>query len=474
MSGSSMNFQSPNGGAPGERMPKLGLVASSSGAVTPKVLKRMVPRRPLKLGSGQASEIAMFLLKVAALEAVRRLSRARCPFVWRAVQALQFLSYAPLKWIQRWYPLKIIVKGVQNFSRPLLFLSIATAFSDHSEDRESTIDDVNDSQPDSESSNEPSSSELRSCDDNAKNVTTESWLAQLDGELKKQGVSLPERISEDELRRFYNAANGDISCLVSSLKRTIRWRETYYILSSQELEAWSHLVFWHGVDIMHRPCLIVRLGLACCSLRPHDRPRFAQALVSQVEYGVQHLINEADPTITVIMDGEGLTPMRFPMQMLRSFSTLMQNHYPNRLGALFIVRLPPVVRVIAQTFIQVLKPSTRKKLRIEGDTYHKVLSEFLETVPAVLDGKCKCSKCRMILAGYTWESRAEEIIGRGTVENASDDESTSNAYAIDQLPSSGNYDHILRSALVVILMLLIAIAFLGGIYDLDSLSSLPL
>ena len=39
--------------------------------------------------------------------------------------------------------------------------------------------------------------------------------------------------------------------------------------------------------------------------------------------------------------------------MRRSFVTIVQENYPNRLGVLFVVRLPPVVRVIAQTFIQV-------------------------------------------------------------------------------------------------------------------------
>lgn len=92
------------------------------------------------------------------------------------------------------------------------------------------------------------------------------------------GVTIFCRINEDELQRFYDAANGDLSCLLSSLKKTIRWRETYSILSLQELEKWSHLVFWHGFDVMLRPCLVIRLGLACSRLVPHERPRFTQAV----------------------------------------------------------------------------------------------------------------------------------------------------------------------------------------------------
>lgn len=75
--------------------------------------------------------------------------------------------------------------------------------------------------------------------------------------------------------------------------------------------------------------------------------------VSQVEYGVLHLVDADNPQITVLVDCEGLSPLRIPMQMMRSCSSLLQDHFPNLLGCLFVIRLPAVVRVIAQTFIQV-------------------------------------------------------------------------------------------------------------------------
>jgi len=65
------------------------------------------------------------------------------------------------------------------------------------------------------------------------------------------------------------------------------------------------------------------------------------------------LINEEDSRITVLLDCHGISPFRFPMQMMRSFITVVQENYPNRLGVLFVIRLPPVVRVIAQTFLQI-------------------------------------------------------------------------------------------------------------------------
>lgn len=86
------------------------------------------------------------------------------------------------------------------------------------------------------------------------------------------------RLGDDELRRFYAAVNGDFSKLILAVKKTIRWRQSYKLFQPQELEAWSHFVFWHGNDLQQRPCLIIRLGLACSNLQSNDRQLFIKAV----------------------------------------------------------------------------------------------------------------------------------------------------------------------------------------------------
>lgn len=75
--------------------------------------------------------------------------------------------------------------------------------------------------------------------------------------------------------------------------------------------------------------------------------------VSQVEHGVLHLLDGENRQITVLVDCQGLSSLRFPMQMMKYCCNLLQDHFPNVLGSLIVIRLPSVVRVIAQTFIQV-------------------------------------------------------------------------------------------------------------------------
>jgi len=92
------------------------LVASPAKPISPKCMNRIVPSRQLILGGDSLGHVASFLLKVVVLEAVRRVSKARCPFIWNSVQALQILVYPPFSWIQRWAPLKFIVQRIQVIS----------------------------------------------------------------------------------------------------------------------------------------------------------------------------------------------------------------------------------------------------------------------------------------------------------------------------------------------------------------------
>jgi hypothetical protein len=105
------NFQSPSK-PDSEKKYQGTLVASPAKAISPKTIKHIVPKQ-LILSRESTGQVASFLVKVIALEVVRRISKAKCPFVWNSIQALQVLGYPPFRWIQRWAPLKFVVQGIQ-------------------------------------------------------------------------------------------------------------------------------------------------------------------------------------------------------------------------------------------------------------------------------------------------------------------------------------------------------------------------
>ncbi|KAK7335765.1 hypothetical protein VNO80_27791 [Phaseolus coccineus] len=436
-----------------------------------------------RFGSSVVGRITFFLLKVAALEIIRRVSKNRCPCVWRGLQSLQILCYPPFKWIQRWAPFKGLVDNMQVLSRPLLALSIATLFSEKSiamliSDKSKCSDRKSDCSSEdaavySELSPLQVDLNISQGSTNPKNLESDKWLTQLNQELENQGLSLPERINDDELRRFYAASNNDFSCFLTSIKKTIRWRETYRILSEEEQKRWTKVVFWHGCDVEHRPCLIVRLGSACNTLASEDRPRFAQAVISQVEYGVLHLVDADNPQITVLVDCDGLSPERIPMQIMRSCSSLLQDHFPNRLGCMFVIQLPASVHAVAQSFIQDLKPATRNKLKIEGEMYQKVLSDYLSTLPSYLGGCCTCMNCSTIGQQDMLQPYATGTSRRDRVEDTSDsdNEVPPMLHPSNELEGRfyGQYDHLFRAAIVGILIFWAFVALGSVVFDSSDL-----
>lgn len=440
------------------KLPTSRLVASVSKDFAPKTVKCITSMKQGIQSSGVPGDVFAFLVTTAALEIVRRLSKNKCPFVWRGLQLLQALCYPPFKWLQKWAICKDLISNMQKLSRPMLFLSISTVFSDEFScgPEESDYFNTSQAQPGSQSdtlsnSQNPSTSQISGTH------ASDRWLVELMTELNKEGITVPERLGIDELRRFYSSVNGDFSRFLSSVKRTISWRQTYTILSPEELQAWSRVIFWHGCDVNLRHCLIIRLGLACSKLRSDDRPLLVKAVVSQIEHGIMNLVDADHPQITVLMDCEGLSPFGFPVHMMRSCAMLLQDHYPNRLGCLMIVRLPQIARVVTQTLFQVLKPATRKKLRTIGRNYKDILAEFLQSAPSFLGGSCRCSKCSIL---DDLQVANEEISGSPGCDIA-EIACADNALAADSRLGDGKDCHLVKKKLIVAFISLLIILILG-------------
>lgn len=233
---------------------------------------------------------------------------------------------------------------------------------------------------------------------------------------------------------------------------------------------WSYLVFWHGFDMENRPCLFIRLGLAFSTLPPHERSLFVQAVVSQVEYGILHFLDPENPYISVLVDCNGISTLRVPMKMLRTCTTIFQEHFPGRLGILFVIRLPPVVRVILQTFLQVLRPSTRQKLKFYGEMYQKFLAENFQTLPLYLGGSCACRRC---------SKPSNLIMQREVIDVSPETERETDSLGSEDVPLpygsvetdrhlNGSCDHVLRSAVVGILVFWVLVALIAGVHDPES------
>uniref|UniRef100_A0A7I4EJ63 CRAL-TRIO domain-containing protein n=1 Tax=Physcomitrium patens TaxID=3218 RepID=A0A7I4EJ63_PHYPA len=368
--------------------------------------KSMAPVKSLKRVNlaNAAGQFLVFGAKVAALEAVRKISLARCRPLWWGLQGLFTIQAPPFNWLQRWSPFQQIAHATHSFSKPLVFLSIATAVTSAIEEIQNATDDtiLTRLAPLDDSTNRDTDHDHSDSEDSEDAIAPRDRRALtfhlLKEELEDKCITLPERMDDEELERFLIAVNGDVSNFIARVKKTVQWRERHHIFTAAELKRWEHLVYWHGFDVQRRPALIIRLGLAFATLDPADHPGFAQAVVSQVEAGVLKLVvDKDDPTITVIMDCECENTLRFPMERLKSRIRLLQDHYPCRLATLLVVNLPPEMRGFAQEVFQIQNPVTQTKVHLNGyRRYMGLIAQHLgasENVPPFLGGTCKCQIC---------------------------------------------------------------------------------
>lgn len=119
---------------------------------------------------------------------------------------------------------------------------------------------------------------------------------------------------------------------------------------------------------------------------------------------------------------------------------------------------------------QVLKPTTRKKLKIVGEMYKKVLSDYLQTLPSYLDGKCTCTKCSTISICFRRQPLTNKMNKFEPIAVVSDGEDPPAPYPADEIDMhlNGNCDQVLRTAIISMLMLWVFIAVIAGLYDPES------
>lgn len=161
---------------------------------------------------------------------------------------------------------------------------------------------------------------------------------------------------------------------------------------------------------------------------------------------------------------------------LHFWGPILQHLGVNVLTCICIVCWEPIVKFCLcfiswkcdVSFPQVLKPATKEKLRIVGETYLKVLSECLQTLPSYLGGQCTCTRCanpRMEIVQQSY------YVEPNTAESAADNSSTEDlpslppSYPDDILVDSNHCMQVLRTAIIGILIFWVLITFLGGIND---------
>ena len=115
--------------------------------------------------------------------------------------------------------------------------------------------------------------------------------------------------------------------------------------------------------------------------------------------------------------------------------------------------------------MQVLKPTTKRKIHIEGENYSNALAEHYgghTSLPKFLGGNCSCSKCAhlQLISG---ENQHSFNSNNGTDVDACREEDLVSR----DLISYNKFNVMLRAIIIGFLMLWVVVSLLAGFFDPD-------
>ncbi|KAJ5551179.1 Cellular retinaldehyde binding/alpha-tocopherol transport [Penicillium sp. DV-2018c] len=232
---------------------------------------------------------------------------------------------------------------------------------------------------------------------------------QLRAELEQLGYT--ERLDTLTLLRFLRARKFDVEAAKTMFVDSEAWRKkfgtddlarTFNYTEKQEVFKF-YPQYYHKTDKDGRPVYIEKLGKIDLNqmYKITTADRMLQNLVTEYE-------KLADPrlpacsrkagklleTCCTIMDlkGVGITSVPSVYGYVKQASDISQNHYPERLGKLYLINAPWGFSSVFSAVKGFLDPVTVNKIHVLGSGYQKELLSQVpaENLPVEFGGTCQC------------------------------------------------------------------------------------
>ncbi|OQD72347.1 hypothetical protein PENPOL_c001G08095 [Penicillium polonicum] len=232
---------------------------------------------------------------------------------------------------------------------------------------------------------------------------------QLRAELEKLGYT--ERLDTLTLLRFLRARKFDVEAAKTMFTASEKWRKEFgtddlardFDYPEKEEVSKFYPQYYHKTDKDGRPVYIEKMGKIDLNqmYKITTADRMLQNLVSEYE-------KLADPrlpacsrkagklleTCCSVMDlkGVGITSVPSVYGYVKQASDISQNHYPERLGKLYLINAPWGFSTVFGAIKGFLDPVTVSKIHILGSGYQKELLAQVpaENLPVEFGGSCKC------------------------------------------------------------------------------------
>ncbi|PQK15620.1 hypothetical protein BB8028_0005g11320 [Beauveria bassiana] len=210
-----------------------------------------------------------------------------------------------------------------------------------------------------------------------------SWtIITCDNDFSKSGpITSRERIwlTRECLLRYLRATKWSIDEAVKRLQATLVWRREYGLddltpeCLSPEQETGKQIIL--GYDKLGRPCQYLSPGRQ----NTDPSPRQIQLLF----YMLERMIDMMPPGVESLVLMINFRPSKerqnttIPVSMAREILSLLQNHYPERLGMVLMINVHWIIRAFLKIISVFMDPTTRDKFKYDNDTAHHVPIEQL-------------------------------------------------------------------------------------------------
>lgn len=196
--------------------------------------------------------------------------------------------------------------------------------------------------------------------------------------LEKYRMTFPG-IDDNTLCRFLKARGFNLDKAEALLKEALEWRESTKpeLITFTEVEKWANvrIVIRHGQDKQGRPLLILRNDRYIP--KNIDLFEFEKYVLYVLEKSISEMPPNVD-TFCIISDMKEAKLSNFNLSHTRHFIPIIQDYYPERLGAAYIVNYSWIVKSIWATVKVFLNEATLQKIQFLDGKELSRLHEYFD------------------------------------------------------------------------------------------------
>eukprot|EP01098_Paradermamoeba_levis_P008732 TRINITY_DN3608_c0_g1_i1.p1 TRINITY_DN3608_c0_g1~~TRINITY_DN3608_c0_g1_i1.p1 ORF type:complete len:298 (-),score=115.85 TRINITY_DN3608_c0_g1_i1:86-913(-) len=169
-------------------------------------------------------------------------------------------------------------------------------------------------------------------------------------------------VDDHTIYRYLRARNFHLKDSEKMLRESIKWRASYkpHLLKAKDVE--SQLVMGHiyipGTDNRGRPIVVFKVHT---EKDPHDTDERIKFVVYSLEKAISRMKNLE--TMIWFVDCRGFNvKYNGDLGLAKKFVGTLQDHYPERLGEMFVFDAPGVFKTFWKVVNPFIDPKTKKKV----------------------------------------------------------------------------------------------------------------